>query len=391
MDKFLSPFHQNKLLNILFLSNVFLSFHYALVIYINSSVLLNFFSQTQVSALYIIASICDTLFLLNASKIIERIGGYKFIMYAISVELLAIVGLAIVPGGVAVALFFIVHTVAISVMLFNMDIFMESVSNNESKTGEIRAAYLTITNTTVVLAPAVIAVLLIHNIYSYVYLSASICIIPMYYFMRRWKNVASQHIRHINLKVTLSEYIKNTDLYNILVSQFLLQLFYAYMVIYTPIYLYTYVGFSWTEIGIMFTIMLLPFVFIELPLGEMEDSKYSEKEFLTIGFIIMGLSTIFISFITLKSFWIWTVVLFITRIGASFVEISSESYFFKRVNQEKTDVISFFRVSRPISFIAAPILATLALQFISFQYIFIIIGAIMVVGTHYSLSLTDGR
>jgi MFS family permease len=137
--------------------------------------------------------------------------------------------------------------------------------------------------------------------------------------------------------------------------------------------------------------MLLPFVFFEVPVGELADEKYGEKEFLSIGFLIMGLSTIFISFVTAKVFWIWATLLFITRVGASFVEISTESYFFKQVNPDKSDVISFFRISRPLSFIIGPILATLTLEFIQFQYIFILIGALMIVGTKYSLALNDTK
>jgi MFS family permease len=137
--------------------------------------------------------------------------------------------------------------------------------------------------------------------------------------------------------------------------------------------------------------MLVPFVIFELPLGEMADDKYGEKEFLTIGLVIMGLSTIFIGFVTAKVFWMWAVMLFITRIGASFVEIGSESYFFKKVDIEKTDVTSFFRISRPLSYIIAPLLATITLQFIPFQYTFIVIGSIMIIGTKYSLSLQDTK
>jgi hypothetical protein len=74
MDRLLLPFRQNRLLNILFLSNFFVSFHYALIIYINSSFLSNTFNDAQVSALYIIASLLTTLILLNTSRILEKIG-----------------------------------------------------------------------------------------------------------------------------------------------------------------------------------------------------------------------------------------------------------------------------------------------------------------------------
>lgn len=391
MDTLLSPFRQSRLLNTIFLANALISFHYALIIYLNSSLLSGFFTQTQVSALYIIASIIDTILLLNASKITEKFGIYKFTVSLISLELFATVGMAVAWSQASAAIFFVCHTIAISLLFFNMDIFVEGLCEDESKTGSIRATYLTMSNLTTILGPIVVALLLIHNDYSLVYSAGALLVIPMFFLMRRFKKTNEKPVAPVDLKQTILEYIKNKDLYNVFVGDFLLQFFYGYMVIYTPIYLRRYVGFSWPEIGIMFTIMLLPFVMFELPVGQAEDREYGEKEFLTIGFIIMGLSTLFLSFITAKNFWMWTIALFITRIGASFVEVSSESYFFKRVNQEKTDVISFFRVTRPIAFIAAPILATLALEFMPFQYVFIVIGALMILGAHFALALTDTK
>ena len=391
MNRLLLPFKQSRLLNTIFFSNIFISFHYALIIYVNSTFLNNFFSETQVSALYIIGSIINTILLLNASKILEKIGIYKFATYCIVVEFLATLGLAVSSAPFLIGLYFLIHLVTISLLLFNMDMFIEDVSKDDSMTGSIRATYLTVTNITIVIAPSLIALLLFNNTYSFVYIASCLFLVPLYYFFRRLKNVKNPIVTHINIKETLSEYIKNKNLYNIFISNFLLQLFYAYMVIYVPLYLEKYIGFSWSEIGIMFTIMLLPFILFELPVGELADRKYGEKEFLTIGFIIMGLSTIFISFVTVKVFWMWATLLFITRIGASFVEISSESYFFKQVNPEKSDVISFFRMNRPLSFVVAPILATITLQFIPFQYIFILIGSLMIIGTKYSLALNDTK
>ena len=390
MHKLLSPFRQSKLLNTLFLSNIFISFHYALIIYINSSYLNNFFTETQVSTIYIIGSIVNTILLLDASKILEKIGIYKFTVYALLIEFLATLGLLVSDSPFLIGSFFLIHLITISLLLFNMDVLVESLSKDK-ETGGIRATYLTLTNITIVITPLLIAALLAGNNFSYVYLLSALFLIPLYYFVKQFKKIKTSAIKHIKIKETILEYVNNTSLYNIFVSQFLLQLFYAYMVIYTPIYLTKHIGFSWPEVGIMFTIMLLPFIIFELPVGEMEDRKHGEKEFLTIGFIIMGLSTLFISFLTVKIFWMWAVILFITRIGASLVEISTESYFFKHVNKEKTDVISFFRISRPLSFIIAPLLVALTLQFIAFQYIFMIIGSLMIVGAHYSLALSNSK
>ncbi len=391
MDRVLLPFKQNKLLNTLFLSNIFVSFHYALVIYLNSSFLSKYFTDTQISSLYIIGSILNVIILLNASKFLEKISNYNFAMYTILLEFLAIACLAVTTSPFLVALSFIVHLSAISTLLFNLDVFVESVSKDESITGSIRGTYLTITNIMLVFAPLTVSLLVSNSNYSMVYFLSSFLMIPLYLIIRKFKNVEEAKMHHISIEKTLSEYVKSSDLYSSFVTHTLLQLFYGFMVIYTPLYLEKYIGFSWSEIGVIFTIMLIPFVIFELPVGELADDKYGEKEFMTIGFVIMGFFTLIISFITVKSFWLWATVLFITRIGASLVEISTESFFFKKVDKTRTDVISLFRVSRPLALVMAPTVVTVVLGFIPFQSIFIVIGSIMIVGTHYSLALKDTK
>ncbi len=391
MDRILLPFRQNALLNKLFVSNIFLSFHYALIVYVNSSLLNGFFSETQISALYIIGAVLNTFFLLNASKILEKIGLYKFAAYTIVLELLSTIGLAFTNEPFLIGLYFLIHTVVISLIAFNMDIFIENVSDNVSIMGSVRATYMTVSSITFVISPILVSLLVMESSYMYVYIASSIFLLPLAYFFRPLQKVTTPKVEHINIRDTVLAYLKDKNLYNIFMANFLLQLFYAFMVIYVPLYLSKYIGFAWSEIGFLFTIMLLPFILFEVPVGDLADDKYGEKEFLTIGFIIMGLATIFISFITLKVFWIWATVLFITRVGASVVGVASESYFFKKVKADKSDVIGFFRITKPIAYIVAPIIATVALQFVGFQYIFILIGACMILGTRYSLALIDTK
>ena len=391
MDKILLPFRQGKILNAIFITNILISFHYALIIYINSSFLSNFFTEGQVSALYIIGSILDTILLLNSSKILEKIGGYRFIIYVTTFELLSTVGLLLSGNAFLVSLSFLVHVSCISQILFNMDVFVESVSKNENNTGSIRATFLTLVSVALVISPTIVSILVSDSVYSYVYLLSALFLLPLYYLFRNFKKIETKLVKHIVLKDTILEYLKDKNLHNVFTANFLLQFFYGFMVIYMPIYLQHHIGFSWSEIGIIFTIMLLPFVLFEIPVGELADYKYGEKEFLAIGFVIMALSTIFMSFITVKVFWIWASILFISRIGASLVEVSSESYFFKHVNEKSSDIISFFRVDRPVAFIVAPIVATISMQLVPFQYVFIIFGVILAFGIKYALALEDTK
>jgi len=391
MDRILAPFRQSKMLNTLFLSNVFFSLHYALIIYVNSSLLNNYFDETHISSLYIIGSIFTTILLIYASRILEKIGSYRFLTYVLFLELLSTIGLFISATPFLVGLYFLIHHIVVSLIYFNMDIYIEKASPNKTLTGSIRATYMTIANLAIIIGPTIVSFLVIGKNYDHVYMVSSIFLLPIFYLILKLKNIKIDALKHIDLRQTIAEYAANRNLYNIFTAGFLLQLFYAFMVVYMPIYLSNYIGFSWSEIGIIFTIMLLPFVLFELPIGELEDDKYGEKEFLTIGLIVMGLSCIFIAFVTVKVFWIWATILFISRIGASFVEVSTESYFFKQVTSEKTDIISFFRITRPVSFIVAPIIATLVFQFIPFQYLFLVVGILMIIGVRYSLALKDTR
>ncbi|KKR66137.1 MAG: hypothetical protein UU06_C0005G0027, partial [Parcubacteria group bacterium GW2011_GWB1_40_5] len=171
INRLLLPFKQSKLLNTIFLSNIFISFHYSLIIYVNSTFLNNFFSETQVSSLYVIGSIVNTLLLLYASRILEKIGIYKFAIYCIFIEFFSTLGLAITSTPFLIGLYFLIHLIAISLLLFNMDVFIEIVSKDDSLTGSIRATYLTVANITIVIGPSIVALLLYKNNYSLVYIA----------------------------------------------------------------------------------------------------------------------------------------------------------------------------------------------------------------------------
>jgi MFS family permease len=99
-----------------------------------------------------------------------------------------------------------------------------------------------------------------------------------------------------------------------------------------------------------------------------------EKEILIAGFIIMSLATFAIPLLSKPIFWIWAVVLFATRIGASLVEISSESYFFKHVKERDIGEISVFRMVRSFSYVLAPAIALPVVYFSSYSSSFFILA-----------------
>jgi MFS family permease len=170
----------------------------------------------------------------------------------------------------------------------------------------------------------------------------------------------------------------------ITIINFILQFFYAWMVVYTPIYLHQHIGLGWQQTGIIFTIMLSPFVLFELPIGILIDKYHIKKRtLLYLGVIIMGLSTLIIPFIITQSILIWGIIFFATRTGASLIEATSEIYFFTHITEEDTHLLGVYRDMTHVAYIIAPLIATLIFIFLPFKYLFLILGILIFSGFYY--------
>ena len=160
------------------------------------------------------------------------------------------------------------------------------------------------------------------------------------------------------------------------------------MAVYTPIYLYEYVGLSLGEMGIVFAIMLAPFFLLEILVGKFEDVR-GEKGVLMYGFLILAVTTAALSLISTSSIVIWTVALFATRIGALMVEMGNDVYFFKHIDANKAAEVAAFRALFPLAFVIGPFLGVVLLLFIPLYAIFAFVGVIMLLGLVTARTLTD--
>ncbi|MCR4334509.1 MAG: MFS transporter [Patescibacteria group bacterium] len=325
------------------------------------------------------------------SRLLRRFGNYKITLTLITFQALIFSGIVYFESFYLIAPLFVANFVVIGLIFFTLDIFLENQSE-DIHTGGIRGMYLTVANSAWILSPMIVGMLIGINDYKKIYLSAIILLIPLIYFLQtNFKKFKDPIYDHLSIKNTFSKILRNKNYYRIFLSSILLNFFYAWMVIYMPIYLHQYVGFNWKEIGIIFTIMLLPFVILEMPLGNIADKKLGEKEILSIGFIITALATISISLITVKNIWLWALVLFMTRVGASMIEVMNETYFFKKIDGRSSSILSFFRITRPTAYVVAPLIASSTFLFIDYRYSFIVLGIIILYGLRYSLTLEDTK
>ena len=363
----------------------------ALPIYINSTFLGEFLPEKYIGLVYAAGSFLTFIGLLFAPKVLERFGNFKTTAILALLEVTLMITLAVSNSVFLIVPVFMIYSALLSVMFLNFDVFLEHYSSDK-KTGSIRGMFLTITNVAFLISPIAAGFILINKDYWKIYLLAAFFMLMVFVLLaqhfKEFKDVKYDHVPFWN---TLKEVYRRKSLFNIFIANMLLKFFFAWMVIYLPIDLNEYIGFAWDEIGLILTIMLLPFVLFEIPAGKLADNRWGEKEFLIIGFIVMGISTIGLVFLSEPILWIWAIALFITRIGASLVEIMTESYFFKHVDDSDAHILGFYRNTRPVAYIIAPILATIALTFIDFKFLFLILGFIMFAGIRYSLALKDTK
>jgi MFS family permease len=376
---------------LLYISGFIFAFHIALPSYIFSSFLGDSVNPSAVGSIYAFASFMTIICHFLTPKWLRKIGNFQTIMAVLSVEMLTLLGMAYFSSPIFIVLFFIINFSAIAIASFNFDIFLEKLSANE-QTGSIRGTYLTSANIAWVIAPISAGFILAGDKYFNVFLISSLLVIPLLTILKYgFEKFADGNYETIPVIGTLKRIIDSKDIRKIFSVSFLLQFFYSWMVIYTPIHLYKNIGFSWEEIGLMFSIMLLPFVLIELPLGKIADKLFGEKEMLSLGFVFIAISTGLIYFLDSGNFWLWAIVLFMTRVGASIVEIMSETYFFKIIDSKDMHTISMFRVMRPLAYIVGPLTATALLSIFDFRFLFLLLGLIMLYGLRFSLTLKDTK
>lgn len=365
-------------------------FHSYLSIYVNSTFIEGFAGEKLVGLLYVMGALIAASGLIFLPKALRIYGNYRATLFLSAIQILAVLALASFGVEILVIISFIIFITVIPLLSYNLDLVLENYSTDE-ETGGIRGVFLTLTNIALVASPFIAGLILGQNEnYSRLYLVVALVLLVFaLIFQRKFKNYIDPVYETVSTAATIKRLWKNLDLRNILLANVVLRFFYAWMVIYTPIYLHEHVGMSWSEIGVVFTIMLIPFATIELPLGKLADKFLGEKEILTAGFIVMFFSTATLAFLTTQAVLIWAIVLFMTRVGASAVEIMSETYFFKKIHSEDSSMLSIYRMVYPASTVVAPVIASVLLFFIDFRWLFLVLGFICLYGVRHSLAIGD--
>ncbi len=272
----------------------------------------------------------------------------------------------------------------------NMDIFLESETDDED-TGGTRGIYLTALNTAFVAGPLTSGYLLSGDQYWRVFgLGGVILLIVIFIAQTRLSYFKDKEYPKVALWDAFKKTVRERDIYYALQCGFALRVFYAWMIIYSPIYLTQTVGFSLEETSYIIAVGLIPFVLLEAILGKIADKKLGEKEILVSGMIITALTSTAIFFLPpTHNILFWMAVIFATRIGASMIEVMVETYIFKKIDSTNISTLTFLRIIRPIAYVIAPALGSIIIYFLEVKWLFLILGVYLIFTTNYALRLKD--
>lgn len=384
--------HPKHLRHLTYAFAFFVTLHVALVTYTNSNALARVVVENRIPFVYTLGFILGLIALIVVPRLLRDIGDVRTTIVFIVLEMVALVGLALFPTSPLFILFFLLHLIIPPLLILDIDVFLEHATKTES-TGGTRGLLLTILSSAFVISPLIAGFVVgPHDVYSRIYFLSALVLLPaLGIILVSFKHFKDPSYRQIHLLQAIKGVIAHKNIRGIFVSNLLLRGFYAVMVIYMPLYLHHELLMPWTTIGVIFTVMLLPFVLFEYPLGLLADTRFGEKEILAGGFLICAIATALLPFIPATAFVMWGVALFMTRVGASAIESMNDTYFFKKVGPSDTETMALYRMLEPMSYIIAPLLTGLALQFIEVRFVFLILGVIMAFGIPVALRLKDTR
>ncbi len=281
-----------------------------------------------------------------------------------------------------VSIFLIAVAVAVApLIVYQLDLLLEACVDDEGSTGRVRTAFTTAGNAALVLSPVVIG-LLLHNgdQYGRVFFVAALSILPFILLMYSHSLPAVTPQKIPSLPQAFLKFSRSRDLRAIAFSSTILHFLFQLTPLYVSLYLHTSLGIPWSSLGWILAMSLIPFILLEYPAGLLADTKIGDKGLLVAGYIIAGLSFASIGFVTETTPLLAIAgILVLLRVGASLIESMTEVHFFRRVSSQDADMVSIFRMTRPVGALTAPLIGSILLSAGGYSQLFTVSGCIVLI------------
>lgn len=379
---------------ILFVGNFFFSLFAVVTVYVLFPFLASYVGAVQAGFIIAFGGLVSVILFPFLPGLVARYGAQRIVRALAVVEALALLALAIAPNALTGSILGILTMAMQPIMSYQLDILLESVTDDPTMVGRIRTIFLTAWNLGVLSGPLLIGILLDStNEYNRAFLAGAIALVPFVALLTKFPASKRSMPAPSHIQDTLVCISRDPDLGSITFAHFLLYLFYIWAPLYVPLYLHTVLGLPWSTLGWMFSIMLVPYVLVEYPAGWLADTFLGDKKLLFAGFIITGTAFASLGFITAAtSIWLILGILISSRVGAALVEAMTESHFFRRVSQKDVNSISVFRGIWPLANAIGPVVGGMLLSFGSYPLLFIATGLfLLIVGAITTARIQDGR
>ncbi|MES2931655.1 MAG: MFS transporter [Patescibacteria group bacterium] len=379
---------------VLSIGNFFGAAHFFLVIYIVAPYLALFMPEAQTGLVVSLGALITLSVFPFMPRMVRAFGAKRMAIGLAFVQAVTVSVLALSPSMVFAILCVALVCAASPLIAYQLDLLLEAATSAETNTGRTRTLFITAGSLALIIAPLLIGFLLDGTeAYWRVFLAASLSLTPFIALLLFEKLPEGEPPHLAAVRSTCFCLWSDPDLRAAALGNGVLQFFFHLAPLYIPLYLHTVLGFPWSDLGWVFAIMLLPFVFIEYPAGWIADRWLGDKELLIAGFIIMGTAFAAVGFIIATTpLIVIAAILFVSRIGGALSEAMVESHFFRRVSERDANTISVFRMMRPVGALIAPLFASVLLITGNYLVFFMVSGALIVaLGIIVSIPLRDVR
>lgn len=366
---------------ILYISYFFFSWGIGFTVYSNSKVIEIINGRENIGIIYG-ASAALSLILSTwvTPHLIKFLGNRRTMGLSILLSLVSLIGIGFAFDPLLSGISFILFFASQILISFGFDVFFEHNTIKGSAV-RVRGTIVALQHIGRMLGP-MIAAIVTYNLglrapYKISFILLVITGITLYFATIKFKD---KNYPIANFFSSMKKILKRPDLRKPLTSVLLLQIFYALMVAYVPIYLGDVLGIDAKSLGIMFTIMLIPFVVLGYPVGRILDTGISGRRVAQFGLILMTIATLSFPFIKTQSVLIWIIILLISRIGAVILETAGEGIFFRSIKEEETELLGIMRDMQPLGYFIASLVGIIVLSIGTITDIFYVIGIILIIG-----------
>lgn len=362
----------------------------SLVMYTASSYFSEAWNTENIGWIYFFVYSISFLELLFFDRLVYAWGKSMVLFFLLFSQILVFLGLSSFDPSPLPSIFLILGLFLGKVLWTALDSLLEGYSV-DSRSGRIRGIFLASMNAGLFFGPFLSTKII--DVFGYQKLyTLTLVLFCFLLILSMWTlSLHNQKISQTrNLRDVFHEMKNNKDLFFIYWLAFTLEVFYAVMIIFTPLYL-TSLGMSFSDIGIILSLALLPFIFLQYPVGYIADRFLGEKELMIVALTIMGMGVFCLPFLESNSVFLWSSILIFGRVGASFLEVLRDSYFYKKIDGDAVGLISYFRTAGSLGYIVVALTSSLFLVFFDISQVFWLAFICIVLALYPALSLRDNH